>query len=61
MKFTYKKYFILKHESQICKNTQDKVFSSLLDSWLSLIPKWFPLKASSPVILVLLTLKKNLF
>ena len=47
----------LKHWPQIIKNTQDKVFSSLLNPCLPSISKWSPLKVFSSVILLLLTLR----
>ena len=46
-----------KHRQQICKNTWNQVVLSLIDSWLSSTSKRSPLKAFSPVISLLLTLR----
>ena len=56
-KYMYFAVWGLKHCSQICKNTQNKVSSPLLDPWLPSIPKWSPLKVFSAIILLLLTLR----
>ena len=54
-KYMYFPVYGLKYWSQICKNTQNKLFSSLPDAWLRSISKWCPSNVISLVILLLLT------
>ena len=49
--------FVIEDIKIFSKNTQNKIFSSLLDLWLRSIPKWSPLNVLPPVILLLLTLR----